>query len=123
MSLTNDNTLLQVNNLKKYFPTPHGLIYAVDNVSFNINKGDTLGVVGESGCGKSTLGRSILRLHEPTAGEVLFEGKNILSLNHAQMKHMRKDCLKRYCQVNAYSIIHLSVQHIGRTAYTAVLPC
>lgn len=91
MSLTNDNTLLQVNNLKKYFPTPHGLLYAVDNVSFNINKGDTLGVVGESGCGKSTLGRSILRLHEPTAGEVLFEGKNILSLNHAQMKHMRKD--------------------------------
>lgn len=77
MSLTNDNTLLQVNNLKKYFPTPHGLIYAVDNVSFNINKGDTLGVVGESGCGKSTLGRSILRLHEPTAGEVLFEGKNM----------------------------------------------
>lgn len=91
MSLTNNDTLLQVNNLKKYFPTPHGLLYAVDNVSFNINKGDTLGVVGESGCGKSTLGRSILRLHEPTAGEVIFEGKNILSLNHAQMKHMRKD--------------------------------
>ena len=87
MSLTNNDTLLQVNNLKKYFPTPHGLLYAVDNVSFNINKGD----VGESGCGKSTLGRSILRLHEPTAGEVIFEGKNILSLNHAQMKHMRKD--------------------------------
>ena len=56
MSLTNNDTLLQVNNLKKYFPTPHGLLYAVDNVSFNINKGDTLGVVGESGCGKSTLG-------------------------------------------------------------------
>ena len=48
MSLTNNDTLLQVNNLKKYFPTPHGLLYAVDNVSFNINKGDTLGVVGES---------------------------------------------------------------------------
>lgn len=68
------STILQVKNLKKYFPTAGGLLYAVDNVSFSIRKGETLGIVGESGCGKSTLGRTILRLHEPTAGEVIFNG-------------------------------------------------
>ena len=91
MPLDSGDVLLQVNNLKKYFPTPRGLLYAVDDISFAINRGDTLGVVGESGCGKSTLGRAILRLHEPTAGEVIFEGQNILKLNKTQMKHMRKD--------------------------------
>ena len=78
MPLDSGDVLLQVNNLKKYFPTPRGLLYAVDDISFAINRGDTLGVVGESGCGKSTLGRAILRLHEPTAGEVIFEGQNFL---------------------------------------------
>lgn len=83
--------LLRVSHLKKYFPTPNGLLYAVDDVNFSILKGETLGVVGESGCGKSTLGRAILRLHEPTSGEVYFQGKNIIKYNKQQMKALRKD--------------------------------
>ena len=69
--------LLEVNNLKKYFKTKHGMLHAVDDLSFYINRGETLGLVGESGCGKSTTGRVILRLHEPTSGEVLFHGQDI----------------------------------------------
>ena len=83
------NVLLRVNHLKKYFQTPHGTLSAVDDVTFGINKRETLGVVGESGCGKSTLGRCILRLHEPTAGEVVFEGKNILACDKKEMKSLR----------------------------------
>lgn len=83
------STILQVKNLKKYFPTAGGLLYAVDNVSFSIRKGETLGVVGESGCGKSTLGRTILRLHEPTAGEVIFNGEDITKYSAHQMKKLR----------------------------------
>lgn len=83
--------LIRVSHLKKYFPTPNGLLYAVDDVSFSIMRGETLGIVGESGCGKSTLGRAILRLHEPTSGEVYFQGKNILKNNRQQMKTLRKD--------------------------------
>jgi len=65
--------MINVKNLKKYFSTSRGLLRAVDNVSFDISKGETLGLVGESGCGKSTLGRLLLRLYEPTAGEVDFD--------------------------------------------------
>ena len=83
------NELLRVNHLKKYFQTPYGTLSAVDDVTFGINKRETLGVVGESGCGKSTLGRCILRLHEPTAGEVVFEGKNILACDKKEMKSLR----------------------------------
>lgn len=83
------NELLRVNHLKKYFQTPHGTLSAVDDITFGINKRETLGVVGESGCGKSTLGRCILRLHEPTAGEVVFEGKNILACDKKEMKSLR----------------------------------
>lgn len=83
--------LLRINHLKKYFPTPNGLLYAVDDVNFSIMEGETLGVVGESGCGKSTLGRAILRLHEPTDGEVYFRGENILSYSKKQMKELRKE--------------------------------
>lgn len=72
--------ILDVKNLKKYFKTPSGMLHAVDDVSFSIERGRTLGIVGESGCGKSTTGRAILRLIEPTSGEVLFEGKNIPAL-------------------------------------------
>lgn len=81
--------LLRVNHLKKYFQTPSGTLSAVDDVTFGINSMETLGVVGESGCGKSTLGRCILRLHEPTAGEVIFEDRNILECSKAEMKELR----------------------------------
>lgn len=88
-SLKKKNELLKVNNLKKYFKTPKGQLHAVDDVSFSILEGETLGVVGESGCGKSTMGRAILRLHEPTAGEVFFNGENILLYDKERMKKLR----------------------------------
>ena len=84
------DNILEVRGLKKYFNTPHGLLHAVDDLSFNIEKGKTLGVVGESGCGKSTLGRVILRLIDSTEGEVLFEGKDVLKYSKAEMRAMRK---------------------------------
>ena len=83
--------ILEVRNLKKYFKTPRGMLHAVDDVSFTIEKGHTLGIVGESGCGKTTTGRCILRLVEPTSGEIFFEGKDIMKLNRSEMKHLRKD--------------------------------
>ena len=85
-----ENVLIEVNNLKKYFNTKQGKLHAVDDISFKILKGETLGLVGESGCGKSTAGRAILRLHEPTSGEVYFDGDNILKYDKKQMKEMRK---------------------------------
>ena len=86
-----NDILLEVRELKKYFSTPKGMLHAVDNVSFTIPRGKTLGVVGESGCGKSTTGRVILRLLEATSGQVLFEGKDILSLSERQMREMRRE--------------------------------
>lgn len=83
------NGILQIRRLKKYFNTPTGKLHAVDDASFSIMEGETLGVVGESGCGKSTLGRAILRLHEPTSGEVFFEGHDILKLSPPKMKKLR----------------------------------
>ena len=90
-------TLLEVNNLTKKFPIKGGLfsrevgnVCAVNNVSFKVAKGECLGLVGESGCGKSTLGRSILRLIEPTAGEVLFKGKSVISMSKQELRHLRK---------------------------------
>lgn len=83
--------LLQTVDLKKYFKTPSGELHAVDGVNITIEKGQTLGIVGESGCGKSTLGRTILRLLSATGGEVLYEGKNILSLSQNEMKKMRSE--------------------------------
>ena len=83
--------LIQTRNLRKYFPTAKGMLHAVDDISISINQGETLGMVGESGCGKSTLGRLLLRLIEPTEGEVLFEGQNILECNRKQMKDLRKE--------------------------------
>ena len=87
----NRDVLLEVKNLKKYFKVPNGYLHAVDDVSFTLERGKTLGIVGESGCGKSTTGRAILRLIEPTAGEVIFEGRDITTLNKSQMRDMRKD--------------------------------
>ena len=81
--------LLQVENLKKYFRTKSGILHAVDDVSFTIDEGKTLGVVGESGCGKSTTGRAILRLTEPTSGKITFDGVDVNALNSEELRKMR----------------------------------
>jgi oligopeptide transport system ATP-binding protein len=93
-----ETPLVEVKNLKKYFPKKRGLfgrektyVKAVDDVSFTIYKGETLGLVGESGCGKSTTGRMLMRLLDPTEGQILFEGKEISSLNDNQIREMRKE--------------------------------
>ncbi len=78
--------LLEIKNLKKYFSTPRGSLHAVDNVTLNIEKGKTVGVVGESGCGKSTLGKTLMRLHEPTSGEILFKGEDIAAMPIKEFK-------------------------------------
>lgn len=83
--------LIEVKDLKKYFQTPAGVLHAVDGLTFKLEKGKTLGVVGESGCGKSTTGRAILRLHEPTSGEVIFEGKDVVHASPKEMKHLRTE--------------------------------
>ena len=81
--------LVEVRDLKKYFKTPAGQLHAVDGVSLTIPAGKTLGVVGESGCGKSTLGRCVLRLLEPTAGQVLFKGDNILAFDRKKLHQLK----------------------------------
>ena len=85
------DTILEVKNLTKYFKTKRGMLHAVDDISFKLERGKTLGLVGESGCGKSTTGRTILRLIEPTSGEIIFEGKDINKLNNRELRHARKD--------------------------------
>jgi peptide/nickel transport system ATP-binding protein len=84
------DTILEVKKLKKYYKTPGGLLHAVDDVNFTLERGKTLGVVGESGCGKTTLGRCILRLEEPTAGQIFFEGEDIASYSEKRMRVMRQ---------------------------------
>ena len=81
--------LIETKALKKYFKVKAGTVYAVDDVSLKINEGETLGVVGESGCGKSTLGRTIIHLLAPTSGDILYEGKSILSLKGSQFNTVR----------------------------------
>ena len=83
--------LIETKNLKKYFKTKHGMLHAVDDINIQIQKGQTLGVVGESGCGKSTLGRAVLRLIEPSSGEVLYNGENILKYGSKKMQDIRKE--------------------------------
>jgi oligopeptide transport system ATP-binding protein len=89
--------LLEIRNLKKHFPVGQalfsrnkGAVKAVDGVNLTVEEGETLGLVGESGCGKSTLGRAILRLIEPTSGEVFFEGKNLLAMSQRELRDMRR---------------------------------
>ena len=82
--------LIETRDLKEFFKTKRGLLHAVDGVNLSIEKGKTLGVVGESGCGKSTLGRTILRLIEPTGGDVLFNGQSIVGYDKKQMLEMRQ---------------------------------
>jgi oligopeptide transport system ATP-binding protein len=90
---TQKTDLVKVRQLVKHFPVENSddLVRAVDGVSFDILKGETLGLVGESGCGKSTVGRCILRLYEPTGGEVLFEGENIIGLPNNEMQKLRRE--------------------------------
>ncbi len=83
-------TILEVKNLKKYFPTPRGMLHAVDDVSFQLEEGKTLGVVGESGCGKSTLGRVILHLLERTDGTILYNGEDISKPSKQELKQLRR---------------------------------
>ncbi len=94
MEIKNTNNtapLLEVRDLKKYFKTRKGDLHAVDGINFTLGQGKTLGVVGESGCGKSTLGRVLIRLIEATGGEVIYNGKNILSLDNKSMNSLRKE--------------------------------
>lgn len=93
-----ERKLLEVENLKKYYPVMAGLlarhvadVKAVDGVSFFITEGETLGLVGESGCGKSSLGRTLLRLEEPTSGQVFYRGNDITSFNKKQLKELRRE--------------------------------
>jgi oligopeptide transport system ATP-binding protein len=94
-----ERTLLEVRDLKKHFPIRQGIVFkreigavkAVDGVSFDLKEGETLGLVGESGCGKSTVARTLLRLHEPTAGEAIYDGTDIFSLSKREMRQLRRD--------------------------------
>jgi oligopeptide transport system ATP-binding protein len=97
MNATNNDVLLNVDKLVKHFPINRGLfqkqvgaVRAVDDISFDIKRGETLGLVGESGCGKSTTGRAILQLHRPTSGKVVFDGVDLVSLKGEELRHMRR---------------------------------
>jgi oligopeptide transport system ATP-binding protein len=95
------DALLEVKNLKKYFPVTRGIIFqkevatvkAVDDISFSVQPRETLGVVGESGCGKSTMARCIMRLLDPTAGEIMFDGRDISRLSRAEMRPIRRELM------------------------------
>ncbi len=97
--MSDQKPLVRLENLTKHFPINKGLFFrkqvgavqAVDNISFEINKGETLGLVGESGCGKSTTGRTILQLHEPTSGKVFYDGVDLTEVSSAEMREMRRN--------------------------------
>jgi len=89
--MAQSNTMLEIRNLTKYFKTAAGMLHAVDDVSFTIERGKTLGLVGESGCGKTTTGRSVLRLLQPTSGEIHFDGIDVMKLSAGELRKMRRD--------------------------------
>jgi len=96
--MAEDNVILRVDNLVKHFPITRGIIvqkqvgavHAVDGVSFEVKRGETLGLVGESGCGKSTTGRTILQLYRPTSGSVVFDGVDLIKIKGEELRHMRR---------------------------------
>jgi oligopeptide/dipeptide ABC transporter ATP-binding protein len=85
------STILEVQHLKKYFSTPKGLLHAVDDVTFSVERGTTIGVVGESGCGKTTLGRTIIHLLESTGGRIIFEGNDITNVSKQELRKLREN--------------------------------
>lgn len=85
------SAILEVKDLKKYFKVGSGMLHAVDGVSFEINEGETLGVVGESGCGKSTLGRVILHLLDNTGGQILYRGEDITNVSQEKLSALRRE--------------------------------
>src|SRR4030043_291321 len=98
MESSNNNIMVEVTDLKMYFPITRGLfrrkvgdVKAVDEISFEINKNETLGLVGESGCGKTTTGRCILRLYEPTSGSIIFSGNDISKMPERKLKNFRRN--------------------------------
>lgn len=97
--------LLETIDLKKYFKVGGGTLHAVDSINIKLYQGETLGVVGESGCGKSTLGRTILKLIEPTAGHIIYDGKDITSLNIRKMRPLRRECRSSF-KILTQALIH-----------------
>lgn len=119
------NELLRIYNLKKYFSVRGGFfgdrkatVYAVNGVNFHINRGETLGLVGESGCGKSTLGRTVLRLIEPTDGRITFEGRNILGLKGRELRALRRDIQMIFQDPYASLNPRMAVEEIVGEAFT-----
>ena len=82
---------LEIKHLKKYFDVPRGKLHAVDDITFQIMKGETMGVVGESGCGKSTLGRTIIHQHESTDGQILFNGEDVTHVKGKKLRELREN--------------------------------
>ena len=99
--------LLEVNHLKKYFNTPTGVNHAVDDVTFKIEKGKTMGIVGESGCGKSTLGRTIIRLLDATDGQVLLDGEDITNVTGKDLRRIREKVNIVFQDPYSLSLIHI----------------
>ena len=81
--------LVEIKHLKKYYNTPRGLLHAIDDVTMDIEKGKTIGIVGESGCGKSTLGKTLIRMEDATDGEVYFDGTEVTHMSQHEFKNMR----------------------------------
>jgi peptide/nickel transport system ATP-binding protein len=109
-----EDTIIEVKGLKKYFSTPRGLIHAVDDVSFKIKRGKTMGVVGESGCGKTTLGRMMVHLESSTGGKIYFNGEDITNPNKKDLKRIRKNVRiifqDPYSSLNPRMTIQQSIQ-------------
>ena len=108
--MENDQILLEAQNIKKHFTVSKGTVHAVDGISFQLNEGETLGVVGESGCGKTTLGRVLLRLYDVTEGTILYKGKDITHYTKKDMHGIRREMQMIFQDPSAsldLSLIHI----------------